>query len=190
MPNYKRMSSGKYIDMSDFQLEDVSVSDISNSLNHVYRFTGHHKDKKPLTVAQHTWLCMEISKMMFPGEPAVEFGCLLHDMPEAYYGDVATPFKKMLGDNYRKITDAFDNTVYAILWKDKFTYDEDVENKVKICDRISLDIERRNLWKSQIGKDLWPEPPKFGMSLNEKEEWFDKAQAISFVDLEQLWKDF
>lgn len=181
------MSSGKYIDFADFKAEDVSLTDITNSLNCLYRFTGHHKDKKPLTVAQHTWLCVELAKLMFPNEKDVQFGCLLHDMPEAYYGDVATPFKRLLGSSLKDITNYFDEQVYHALWKPQYIFDEELESKVKMCDLASLDIERRNMWKSQHGKDNWPDTPSVGLFLLEKELWFDQAQAIDFVDLEAIW---
>lgn len=186
----KRMSSGKYIDMANFTAEDVDLFDINQSLNSLYRFTGHHKDKKPLTVAQHTWLCMELSQMMFPDEKDVEFACLIHDMAETYYGDMATPWKKILGDTLRKLQYQFDYAVHTALWKRIYTWDEEIHDKMKQCDLASLDIERRNMWKSQHGKDNWPDAPSLGLSLTEKEIWFDRAQSITFVDLEKMWKEF
>lgn len=186
----KRMSSGKYINMADFKVEDVDLFDINQALNCLYRFTGHHKDKKPLTVAQHTWLTVELSKMMFPGETEVELACLLHDMPEAYYGDLATPWKKILGPMLKELQYPFDKAVHEALWLSGYHYDEEVHDKMKACDLASLDIERRNLWKSQYGKDKWPETPSLGLALKEKEEWFDEAQRIEFVDLEAIWKSY
>jgi 5'-deoxynucleotidase YfbR-like HD superfamily hydrolase len=184
----KRVSSGKYLDLAKLTVEDVDIHDINQSLNYLYRFTGHHKDKEPLTVAQHTRLCMILARDLFWDDPVVEFDCLLHDMPEAYYGDIATPLKKRFGDTYRNYAQDIDDLVYMKLWclDDEFT--PDVENKRKICDGLALDIERRNMWRDQRGKDKWPEVEARGLSLKDKEELFDLVQKDRYFDLEKEYK--
>ena len=57
MKAWKRMSSGKYIDLNELKLKDISVHDINVALNNIIRFNGHYKDKKPLPVAQHSYMC-------------------------------------------------------------------------------------------------------------------------------------
>lgn len=184
----KRMASGKYIDLANFSPEDVDLWDINQSLNCIYRFTGHWKDKKPLTVAQHTALTMHLSGMFFPEETEVSFDCLLHDMPEAYYGDVATPWKRIVGDPLRKAQKAIDAAVYTSLWKLETPFNEEIESKRKVCDLMSLDIERRCMWKSQYGKDLWPDVPSMGMTIKEKEDLFDHFQSQPVINLIDKWE--
>lgn len=180
----KRVSSGRYIDMGDFTPEYVDFDDINTSLNYLYRFIGHHKDAEPLTVAQHTILTRNIALEFFPDEPFVHLDCVLHDMPEAYYGDIATPVKKLLGDSYRPFADAVDRAVYESLvpgFINRLDYEE-IKEKRKICDLISLDIERRMMWKDQRGKNLWPEP-KNTLSMKRKEEMFYDVANTRFWDL-------
>ena len=179
----KRMSSGQYIDMGNFTSDDVRMEDIEVSLNHIYRFTGHHKDKVPLTVAQHSYMVWMLACKLFPDEPNVQLAAIMHDWPEAYYGDMATPWKKILGDHLRKLQAVFDHAVFDALWLHQYKYDDEVHDKVKMCDLIALDIERRNMWKSQLGKDKWPVSPEIGLTLQQKEEWFDDAQSIQYVNL-------
>lgn len=175
------MASGRYIDLANVTFEDINLEDINTALNTIYRFTGHWKDKKPLTLAQHTRLVMYFGEKLSPDDLAVQLDCLLHDMPEAYYGDMATPWKKILGEVLRNLQEEIDEKVYGKLWLIKEPFTEDVENIRKICDRLSLDIERRNMWKDQKGKDLWPEVPNhFSLSLKEKEELFDWVQSEPF----------
>jgi 5'-deoxynucleotidase YfbR-like HD superfamily hydrolase len=181
----KRVSNGRYIDLAAIHISDINVSDINNSLNYLYRFTGHHKDKEPLTVAQHTRLCMILAKDLFWDDPVVEFDCLLHDMPEAYYGDIASPLKARFGDTYRNYAQEIDDVVYTALWKIDEDFTMDVENKRKICDRMALDIERRNMWKDQRGKEHWPEIEGRGLSLKDKEELFDLVQKDRYFNLEE-----
>lgn len=177
----KRMASGKYLDLANLQPEDILLSDINTSLNTIYRFTGHYKDAKPLTVAQHTRLVMWFSERVFPGDDAVLFDCLLHDMPEAYYGDVATPWKHLVGDSLRQWQNKIDATVYERLWVLDEPFTEEIEQKRKVCDLLALDVERRTMWRDQKGKNLWPETPSaMAMSVKEKEDLFFEMQAVDF----------
>lgn len=187
----KRLSYGRYVDLNDLQVDDVNLNDINRSLNHIYRFTGHYKNREPLTVAQHTKLCIILADMFFKKEIDVKFDCLLHDMPEAYYGDIATPVKRLLKKSYKGAIDKIDNVVYEALWpnRDISKYQE-IHDKSKTCDLIALDIERRAMWDDQRGKDLWPDSPDTGLSLKKKVELFEEIQNERYVDLEDHYKDF
>lgn len=185
----KRMASGKYIDLGSFTIDDVDIQDITTSLNTLYRFNGHYKDKKPLTVAQHTHLCMILSERFFPEEDDVLFACLLHDFGEAYYGDVATPLKKLMGQVYRDFTKTIDDPLYEKLWIIDSPLTEEVEQKVKVCDLMALDIERRAMWTSQFGKKYWPvEPVK--INLQEKLDLFDQVQKQEYITLDEMYETF
>ena len=178
----KRVSSGKYVDLNELVPEDVDIEDINNSLNYIYRFTGHHKDREPLTVAQHTKLVMNLCDILYPDDLVTKFDCLLHDMPEAFYGDIATPLKRKFGDQYREYANLIDDVVYKKLWIINAEFNEDIYNRRKVCDGISLDIERRIMWADQRGKDLWPDAPRFA-SIKEKETMFDEVANIRFINL-------
>lgn len=185
----KRVSSGAYVDLNSLTEKDVNLDDIQNSLNYIYRFTGHHKDQEPLTVAQHTKLVIKLATMLFPGEPEVHFDCLLHDMPEAYYGDIATPLKRLFGDAYKDYTRQIDTVVYNRLWKIDTPFSKEIYEKRKVCDLLSVDIERRSMWNSQLGKDYWPEMPKQDImfSLEQKRNLFDWAKEDRYIDLVVLY---
>lgn len=183
----KRMSSGKYIDLAKLTHDDVDIEDITKSLNYIYRFTGHWKDVPPLTVAQHTLLTMRLSKIFFPDERVVEFDCLLHDMPECYYGDIATPMKRILKKEYKEFTTHVDNVVYDVLWGLTEEFTPEVESKRKLCDLMALDIERRVMWKDQRGKELWPEEPKNSFKMSDKIAMFEDVASIKWVPLDDLY---
>jgi hypothetical protein len=188
----KRMGvSGRYVDLAAFSQDDVDIRDINRSLNYIYRFTGHWRDREPLTVAQHTILTMCIADDMFPGEVDVKFDCLLHDMPEAYYGDIATPLKKVLKTSYREVTNYIDDIVYKKLWKIEPKFTPEVESKRKTCDLMALDIERRCMWDSTRGKALWPDVPDPKLySQRERLELFDLVQRSRYHDLDEEYKVF
>jgi hypothetical protein len=186
----KRLSSGRYVDLSNITAKDIDIEDIVKPLNLIYRFTGHWKDKKPLTVAQHTLLTYNIAVELFPDEPDVHLDCIIHDWGEAYYGDIATPLKQILKPEQVKSIKAIDQSIFEIFWEHSLDYTQETYQKRKMCDMISLDIERRNMWQNQRGKALWPQPPKSkitNLSLEDKQEIFDEMQAIAFVDLEALY---
>ena len=175
------MSSGRYIDLLNFTEDDVDINDINTALNYTYRFSGHHKDVEPLTVAQHTVLVGNIAKIFFPGEGDVYRACIVHDMAETYYGDVTTPVKRMMGDIWKKFSGQID---LAVMNKfDVNPYDEDLHEKVKVCDLMALDIERRVMWNSQLGKDKWPEEPNNSFNLYTKQQMFRDVSRLHNIDL-------
>lgn len=183
----KRVSSGKYIDLADLKPDDVEIEDIDASLNLIYRFTGHYKNRKPLTVAQHTLLACDICDLMFPDDVDVYHDTVIHDFPEAYTGDVATPLKRLFGNEFRAYEDRIENAVYAKLWASPTPFSDEIKYKRKVCDLLALDIERRAMWDDQRGKDLWPAVPKHSWQIKEKLEMFERIQSAGDVDLAMLY---
>jgi hypothetical protein len=181
----KRVSSGRYVDLNALTVEDIDIADINSSLNYLYRFTGHHKDVEPLTVAQHTNLTMMIAEKLYPDDFVLRFDCLLHDTPECYYGDIATPLKNKFGSTYRDYVATIDSIVYQKLWilnEKSSLVDQELYKKRKICDGISLDIERKIMWKDQRGKEYWPmvDSP---FSMKENKAMYDTVQKTRVFNI-------
>lgn len=186
----KRLSSGKYVDLGNLKVEDINIKDINTSLNYIYRFTGHSKDKEPLTVAQHTQLAVFLSRKLFPDDLITEFDVTIHDFPEAYTGDIATPLKQLFGKEYKQYEEDIEAVVYAKLWTPVTAFTHEIYEKRKVCDLLALDIERRNIWSSNQGKSEWPDIQFEGMfSSKEKRELFDNIQQDRFVNLENMYND-
>lgn len=184
----KRLSSGKYVDLANLTVDDIDIKDISRSLNYIYRFTGHFKDKEPLTVAQHLRLAAYLSRIVFPNDKVTEFDVVLHDMPEAYTGDIATPLKYLFGGEFKEYEHGVEKVVYDKLWTISTSFTHEIYEQRKICDLLALDIERRNIWSSANGKEQWPTIPLEGIfSVKEKKEIFDKIQKDRFVDIEDMY---
>ncbi|QIG73122.1 hypothetical protein EVC00_016 [Rhizobium phage RHph_N37] len=88
-----RTSDGRLVDPLDIQLGDVRPRVIIHSLSQINRFTGHAA--YPFSVAQHTWnLCMTVPRHL-------KKAAILHDFPEAWFNDLASPLKKEL-PNYKQ----------------------------------------------------------------------------------------
>lgn len=183
---WKRLSSGKYVDLNNLTLDDIDIDDINVALNGVVRFNGHYKDRPPLTVAQHTLLCERIRERIFPNDDKIKRAVIIHDFPETYYGDIATPVKKALGPAYKAWAAPIDALVEMKFWPSPEPISPEIHECVKICDLIALDIERRSMWESQYGKDKWPETPHVDMTVGMKQNLFRMVQSVDFVDLRKL----
>jgi len=187
----KRVSSGRYVDLNNLTVDDVDITDISKSLNYLYRFTGHHKDVEPLTVAQHTNLVMKISEILYPDDFVLKFDCLLHDAPECFYGDIATPLKQKFGQVYKDYVLTIDSIVYKKLWllnEDSSLVDKNLHKRRKECDGISLDIERRIMWKDQRGKDHWPEVES-PFSMKDNKRLFDEVSEYRIFNMADKYNE-
>lgn len=140
-----RICSGAYVDLANFKPEDVDLESINKALNNIKRFTGHSKLKDPITVAQHTALTMKIADTLYKNDVATYLMCLLHDMPEAYYGDHSSPLKRYLGDNLAVLKN-IDKTLLDTLWFfDKAEITQAID-RMKFCDHISLRAEQIAMW--------------------------------------------
>lgn len=184
MKFWNRLAKGHYTDLGDVTIDDVDLESIEVSLNQIKRFNGHHKDKEPLTVAQHTHLCCVLATELY-GDERVFRACALHDFHEAFVGDITSPVKHFIGrDRVKALTDPIDKLIYQKFWySDEEKPSKEVKEAVTVCDLLSLDIERRNMWKSQVGKDKWPPVPENYYSLMDKQLLFDEAASIKYVKL-------
>jgi hypothetical protein len=122
--------TGKVVDLSRFDEDDVCIEDIAHALSNIVRFTGHAK--APYTVAQHS-----VMVSMLSGEHAL---CgLLHDATEAYLGDVSSPLKSLLPD-YREAEERAHKVIAGA-----FGLPYPLPREVKDADRQALLIEKRDL---------------------------------------------
>lgn len=80
--------SGRAFDFVEPDPASVSLKDMVHALSHINRFTGHTQN--PYNVAHHSVLVSE----HVPRESALI--ALLHDVHEAYVGDVSSPLKQLL----------------------------------------------------------------------------------------------
>ncbi len=188
----KRMSSGRYIDLAKLRFDDVDLKDIDTALNYTYRFGGHHKDRPPLTVAQHTLLCVRLAEDLYQDHPDLDrilVATVMHDFGEAYYGDITTGLKLLLGQEFKDLMSHIDRYINLKLWpypeSEPASY---IKDAVKVVDLLSLDIERRSMWNSQLGKDKWPPVPKVvGLPLDSKVKVFGDIALQGYVSMVDLY---
>ena len=78
--------------------EAVSITDIAHGLSRQCRYLGHVDEH--YSVAQH---CVHIAEALYYRKRPLELALLglLHDAPEAYFGDMPSPMKRMMPPTVR-----------------------------------------------------------------------------------------
>ena len=101
---WQRMLSGRRLDLLDPSPLDVEISDIAHGLARVARWNGQTLGDHAFSVAQHSVFVFEIFKRLNPEAGAErQMAALLHDAPEYVIGDMISPFKATLGDDYKLV---------------------------------------------------------------------------------------
>jgi hypothetical protein len=98
------MLSGRRLDLLDPSPLDVEVEDIAHGLARVARWNGQTEGAHIFSVAQHTLLVEVLARARWPGlDRKARLAILLHDAPEYVIGDMISPFKAVIGDNYKAV---------------------------------------------------------------------------------------
>jgi hypothetical protein len=101
---WQRMLSGRRLDLLDPSPLDIEISDIAHGIARVARWNGQTGGDHAYSVAQHSLLVEEIAARIVPSCTAqLRLAALLHDAPEYVIGDMISPFKKVLGGNYKAV---------------------------------------------------------------------------------------
>jgi hypothetical protein len=98
------MLSGRRLDLADPSPLDVEIEDIAHGLARVARWNGQTHGDHAFSVAQHSVLVEAIAERLTPSLGAAErLAVLLHDAPEYVIGDMISPFKAVVGGEYKAV---------------------------------------------------------------------------------------
>jgi len=101
---WQRMLSGRRLDLLDPSPLDVEIGDIAHGLARVARWNGQTVGAHAYSVAQHTLLVDDLAVATTPEIGAAgRLGVMLHDAPEYVIGDLISPFKALLGGDYKVV---------------------------------------------------------------------------------------
>jgi 5'-deoxynucleotidase YfbR-like HD superfamily hydrolase len=101
---WQRMLSGRRLDLLDPSPLDIEIADIAHGLARVARWNGQTSGAHIFSVAQHTLLVEAVMREQTPRVDASRrLAALLHDAPEYVIGDMISPFKAVLGDDYKGV---------------------------------------------------------------------------------------
>ncbi|MBV8925034.1 MAG: HD family hydrolase [Bradyrhizobium sp.] len=101
---WQRMLSGRRLDLIDPSPLDIEIADIAHGLARVARWNGQTSGSHIFSVAQHTLLVEAVMRMHTPRiDEKLRLAALLHDAPEYVIGDMISPFKAVLGGEYKLV---------------------------------------------------------------------------------------
>ncbi len=101
---WQRMLSGRRLDLVDPSPLDVEMDDIAHGLARVARWNGQTFGDYAFSVAQHCLFVERIALARRPGAPPRDrLAALLHDAPEYVIGDMISPFKAVVGGDYKPV---------------------------------------------------------------------------------------
>jgi hypothetical protein len=98
------MLSGRRLDLIDPSPLDIEIADIAYGLARVARWNGQTRGAEIFSVAQHSLLVEALVGALAPqAANGARLAALLHDGPEYVIGDMISPFKAVIGDDYKTI---------------------------------------------------------------------------------------
>ncbi|CAN7224143.1 HD family hydrolase [Rhizobium rhizogenes] len=109
---WQRMLSGRRLDLLDPSPLDVEISDIAHGLARVARWNGQTSGDHAFSVAQHSLVVEAIFRHLNPTTPDELLAALLHDAPEYVIGDMISPFKSVVGGEYKLVEKRLEAAIY------------------------------------------------------------------------------
>jgi 5'-deoxynucleotidase YfbR-like HD superfamily hydrolase len=142
---WQRMLSGRRLDLIDPSPLDVEIADIAHGLARVARWNGQTSGTHIFSVAQHTLLVEAVMRAHSPRvDTRVRLAALLHDAPEYVIGDMISPFKAVLGDDYKTVEKRLLAAIH-IRFGLSPVLPEDITRQIKNADRGAAYLEATEL---------------------------------------------
>ena len=142
---WQRMLSGRRLDLLAPSPLDIEIEDIAHGLARVARWNGQTHGRHAFSVAQHSVIVWQafcgISKKATPDETMT---ALLHDAPEYVVGDMISPFKAVLGDDYKDVEARLQEAVH-IRYSLPSHVPEKLKRSIKRADSIAAYFEATQL---------------------------------------------
>lgn len=142
---WQRMLSGRRLDLLEPSPLDIEIDDIAHGLARVARWNGQTHGEHAFSVAQHSVLVWQIFAKQFPKSgPDAELAALLHDGPEYVIGDMISPFKAVLGGEYKGVETRLQEAIH-LRYGLPATTSEKLKGNIKKADSICAYFEATEL---------------------------------------------
>lgn len=110
---WQRMLSGRRLDLLDPSPLDIEIGDIAQGLARVARWNGQTEGDHAFSVAQHSLIVETIFGLQTPSaSPDQRLAALLHDGPEYVIGDMISPFKSVVGGDYKVVEERLQRAIH------------------------------------------------------------------------------
>lgn len=142
---WQRMLSGRRLDLLDPSPLDIEIADIAHGLARVARWNGQTSGAHIFSVAQHTLLVEAVMRQLSPRvDVSRRLAALLHDAPEYVVGDMISPFKAVLGGDYKAVEKRLLSAIHIRFGLPPVLKPE-VERQIKDADRGAAYLEATQL---------------------------------------------
>jgi 5'-deoxynucleotidase YfbR-like HD superfamily hydrolase len=158
---WQRMLSGRRLDLLDPSPLDIEIEDIAHGLARVARWNGQTEGGHIFSVAQHSLFVEAIARRSAPNiDTRWRRAILLHDAPEYVIGDIISPFKAILKDDYKRVEARLLHAV-SLRFGLPARWPEELTNIVKSADRAAAFLEATTLagFSEREAKRFFGAPP-------------------------------
>src|SRR4029450_961108 len=142
---WQRMLSGRRLDLLDPSPLDIEIADIAHGLARVARWNGQTSGAHIFSVAAHTLLgeCL-LPAQMPPLDARFPLAALLHDAPEYVIGDMISPFKAVIGGDYKVVEKRLLSAIHVRFGLPR-VLTEEITQQIKAADRGAAYLEATRL---------------------------------------------
>ena len=142
---WQRMLSGRRLNLIDPSPLDIEITDIAHGLARVARWNGQTSGAHIFSVAQHTLLVEAVMREQRPRvDTRFRLAALLHDAPEYVIGDMISPFKAVLGGDYKAVEKRLLSAIH-IRFGLPPVLPEEMTREIKDADRGAAYLEATHL---------------------------------------------
>jgi uncharacterized protein len=164
---WQRMLSGRRLDLLDPSPLDIEIEDIAHGLARVARWNGQTKGPHIYSVAQHCLLVEALARARAPRlDRACRLTVLLHDAPEYVIGDMISPFKAVIGGDYKAVERRLLTAIHRRFGLPAASPPE-LTASIKIADRAAAYLEATRLagFQAVEARRFFGQPPVFSAAM-------------------------
>ena len=157
---WQRMLSGRRLDLLNPSPLDIEIEDIAHGLARVARWNGQTIGPSIFSVAQHSLLVEAIFSANGTTTRDERLVALLHDAPEYVVGDMISPFKAVMGGDYKAVEHRLLLAIH-LRFGLKAHVPEALTRRIKQADQIAAYLEATRLagFEEEEAVRLFGQPP-------------------------------
>jgi 5'-deoxynucleotidase YfbR-like HD superfamily hydrolase len=139
------MLSGRRLDLLDPTPLDIEIEDIAHGLAFVARWNGQTQGDFAYSVAEHSLLVETLFRRISPKAPVKwQLAALLHDAPEYVIGDMISPVKASVGQEYEDLDKRLSQAIHIRVGLPG-VLPANIKRQIKKADRISAWLEATSI---------------------------------------------